>query len=189
LTIGGKVTPIVKCEQHPGFEPGRPAHDLGYCVLGDVLPVTALPIDGESTPAVGTAVTLAGFGQSSTFAKEPATLRMVDTTVVGIGEGFLASGSATATACRGDSGGPMLVDRGGVAHVAGIIEGATAAICGSPTQVVPTAPDRDWLEARLARDSRPAFSGAQRWALGFAAALAACLLFAALRARRAPRGV
>jgi len=186
VTIAGTATSVIKCERHPGYEPGRPAHDIGYCVLGDLPAVATLAMGLDWRPIVGAPVTLAGFGQSSALAREPPTLRMVDTTVVGIGDGFLASGSPTATACRGDSGGPMLVNRDGALYVVGIIEGATAAICGSPTQVVPTGLDRDWLAAGFATDSKAPFSRGQRWGLG-CAALVACTLLAVLRARRAPR--
>jgi len=79
------------------------------------------------------------------MSRDKPVLRRISTLVVGAREGSMNVGSATATACRGDSGGPMLVERGGGFRVAGVIHGAQGAICASPTEVVPVSPHRDWL--------------------------------------------
>jgi hypothetical protein len=149
--------------------------------------VPAIALAGGRELAVGGAVTLAGFGQSAAMAREPPTLRAVDTTVVAVGEGIVASGSAMTTACRGDSGGPMLIHRDGARYVVGIIYGATAAICGSPAQVVPIGPEREWLATALARESKSTSSRRQNTVFAVGAVLVACVLLAGLRTQRAPR--
>jgi hypothetical protein len=149
-----RATPVVGCERHPAYQPGLSAHDIGYCRLAVTLP-GALPLDDAPQPAVGTPVSLAGFGASSAFSREKQTLRRVTAAVVEAREGQLDVGSSGATACGGDSGGPMLVQRAGHFRVAGVIHGAKGAICASPTEVVPVASHRDWLLTRLAISPDP----------------------------------
>jgi hypothetical protein len=103
--------------------------------LDAILP-DAIAIDDEPGVAVGAQVWLAGFGASYALSREPPALRMVAASVVAVDESCVKVGSVAATACRGDSGGPMLVDRGGGKfRVAGVIHGPQGVICGSPTEV------------------------------------------------------
>jgi secreted trypsin-like serine protease len=148
VVVDGKVVRVAKCEQNGAYRPGLPAHDIGYCRLSEALP-GALSIDDGQAPALGTTVSLAGFGLASAMSPERPALRRIATSVVGAKEGLLEAGTATATACRGDSGGPMLLERGGTFRVAGVIHGAQGAICASPTEVVPVSADRDWVLQRL----------------------------------------
>lgn len=148
VVIAGKVVRTAKCEQHGAYRPGLPAHDIGYCRLAEASS-GALPIDDGPAPEIGTSVSLAGFGLSSAMSRDKPSLRAIATSVVGAQQGWMEVGSATATACRGDSGGPMLVERDGRFRVAGVIHGGRGEICASPTEVVPVSANRDWLLERI----------------------------------------
>jgi len=112
IFVGGVAFPVQRCYRDAAYRPGLPAHDLGYCRLARVSP-GAIPIDDGPPPAVGAPVRLAGYGSSNPLARDCPALRTIVASVVGVRPGRMEVGSATATACRGDSGGPMLVDRGG----------------------------------------------------------------------------
>ncbi|MGO9834706.1 MAG: trypsin-like serine protease [Polyangiaceae bacterium] len=146
-----KDVAVTSCERHPAYQPGQAAHDIGYCRLATRV-AGALPIDTAFELSPGESVSLAGFGASGPRAREKPTLRMVSTSIVRADEDHLEIGTTTATACRGDSGGPVLVERGGAFGVTGIIEGAQGVICGSPARAVPLHPQMDWLRAVLAAD-------------------------------------
>lgn len=149
IVVGERVARVVRCERHPAYQPGQPAHDIGYCRLAEALP-GAIAVDDGPDPAIGTTVSLAGFGVSDPLSTQARTLRMITTSVAAVQPDRLDVGSATATACRGDSGGPMLIDRGDGLRVAGVIHGATGAICASATEVVPVSAHREWLSHALA---------------------------------------
>jgi hypothetical protein len=53
----------------------------------------------------------------------------------------------------------MLVDRDGSFRVAGVIHGPTAAICASPTEVVPVRTHRAWLLRALDASSNGSSGG------------------------------
>jgi hypothetical protein len=144
VLVDGRVVRTAGCEQNGAYRPGLPAHDLGYCRLAEALP-GPLAIDDGPPPNIGAAVSLAGFGLASAMSPARPALRRIATSVVAAKAGGLEVGSATATACRGDSGGPMLLERDGTFRVAGVIHGAVGAICASPTEVVPVSADGDWL--------------------------------------------
>jgi secreted trypsin-like serine protease len=133
-------------------------------------------------------VSLAGFGVSDAFSRAKRALRTVKTSVVDAHEGRLDVGSATGTACHGDSGGPMLIDRGEGLRVAGVIHGAKAAICASPTEVVPVDTHRDWLaQAQAYAHASSSSSSAglrRRTAFVLGPLLASSVLFALARLRR-----
>jgi len=146
--VAGQAIPVAKCERHPAYETARAAHDIGYCQLAESVP-GALSLDEGQEPTVGTRVSLVGFGLSSALSREKPTPRLVTTSVVGVEEDRVEVGSANATACRGDSGGPMLVHRGDGFRVAGVIRGPKGVICGSATEVVPVRAHLDWLRHAL----------------------------------------
>jgi hypothetical protein len=87
-------------------------------------------------------------------------LKTTVASVVGVHPGGMQVGSSTATACRGDVGGPMLVQNRGAFRVAGVIQGSEGAACASPTEVVPVSTERGWLSSRIA----PPSNGASKWA-------------------------
>ena len=152
IAVGARAARVVRCERHPAYEAGKPEHDIGYCRLAAALP-GAIAVDDGPDPALGTTVSLAGFGVSDPLSRQTRTLRTITTSVAAVHTGKLDVGSATATACRGDSGGPMFIDRGHGPRVAGVIHGAAGAICASPTEVVPVRAYRDWLSHELARSN------------------------------------
>jgi hypothetical protein len=152
VVVDGKTVPVAGCEQSGGYRPGLPEHDLGYCRLSQALP-GALAIDDGPPPEVGASISLAGYGLPSAMSRDKPTLRLIATSVVGVKAGRMEVGSSTATACRGDSGGPLLVERNGTVRVAGVIQGAQGAVCASPTEVVPVGADRGWLLPRIGAPS------------------------------------
>jgi hypothetical protein len=182
VMVNGNEVAVAACERHPAYRPGEIAHDVGYCRLATKVG-GALPLDTVFDLAQGESVTLAGFGASAPAAREKPALRMVSTSIVRADADHLEVGTATATACRGDSGGPVLVERGGAYGVTGIIEGAQGVICGSPARAVPLHPQMDWLRAVLAAapDDR---AGHGALALLLVLLAGACML--AVRRRRSP---
>jgi V8-like Glu-specific endopeptidase len=152
VVVNGNDVAVTECERHPAYQPGQVAHDVGYCRLATSV-AGALPIDTAGDHPAGETVDLAGFGASSASAHEKPALRKVSTSIVRASEDYLEVGTATATACRGDSGGPVLVERSGSFGVAGVIEGAQGVICGSAARAVPLGPQMAWLRGPLASDS------------------------------------
>ena len=125
-------------------------HDLAICELEHPVRDTPIPLD-EAPLIVGTPVQLAGYGQTGPLTRDGGILRTVDAEVGKIGPFTLEAGTDRATACRGDSGGPLFVLRDGTRAVAGIIHGGAGAMCGSPTEVVPVHTHQGWVRSELAR--------------------------------------
>ena len=184
VVVQHRAARVAQCERHPAYDAGQPAHDIGYCRLAEPLP-GAIALDDGPEPEIGATVSLAGFGVSDPLSRAARAFRVVTTSVVGVEPERLAVGSATATACRGDSGGPMLIDRAGAVRVAGVIHGPKAAICASPTEVVPVRVHRDWLLRALASSNG---SSSDRLLWFVAAALAGGGLIASVWRHRARRG-
>jgi secreted trypsin-like serine protease len=116
-TSGGQVIRVVRKINHPNYN-GQ--NDIALLELAS--PVSGItPIArGTSTPAVGSSIRLLGWGQTtSPFGGDSGSryLKLLDTTVLtrgtcnnNPGPGDLCiKGTRTATACKGDSGGPALV--------------------------------------------------------------------------------
>jgi hypothetical protein len=80
---------------------------------------------------------------------EKAKLRAVSTSVTRVADDHLEVGTPEATACHGDSGGPLLIEGSEGFRVVGLIQGAKAAICGSETNVVPLGPEAEWLRQAI----------------------------------------
>jgi secreted trypsin-like serine protease len=186
VTINGSDVAVTACERHPAYQPGQVAHDLGYCRLATSV-TGALPVDAAHRHGPGETVSIAGFGASAAMAREKPALRIASTSVVRADDNHFDIGTATVTACRGDSGGPVLVERGAAFGVTGIIEGTQGVICGSVSRAVPLEPQMDWLRAALA--DKPEHS-ARPTALALAlvvVVIAAVGLLAVPRWRRATR--
>jgi len=175
VLVDGRAVGAARCERHPGYQPDLPAHDIGYCRLAEALP-GAVSLDDGPEPAIGAPVLLAGFGVSSALSREKPKLRTVVTSVDAVREEWLEVGSPTATACRGDSGGPMLVERDGRFRVAGVIHGPTAAICASSTEVVPVRTHRAWLLRALESSNGSSGGGRHVAALLLSALLVTAVL-------------
>jgi hypothetical protein len=158
-SVGGRESAVAGCERHPAYLPGNPSHDIGYCRLKANLE-GAVRIDEAFAPSTGAPVLLAGFGQSGPFSRERPTLRLVATSVVDVRPTWMDVGADGATACRGDSGGPMLVEREDGFHVVGIIQGGQSTICRGATQIVPLGPHMNWLRRALQDSSNDGVSAA-----------------------------
>jgi len=158
IFVNGTAFRVTKCERDGAYRPGLPAHDLGYCRLATAS-AGAIAIDDGPPPAIGTPVELAGYGVSGAPGRDCPALKTVGASVVGVHPERIEVRAATATACRGESGGPMLVDHAGALRVAGVIQGAEGTVCASATEVVPVSGERDWLRAQIVGPSNVA----SRW--------------------------
>jgi hypothetical protein len=126
-TSGGQVIRVVRRIMHPGWNGGP--HDIGLLEL-ETPAVGIAPAEvGSATPAQNSTLRLLGWGQTtSPFGGDTGSqfLKQIDTTVLhpndcsaGWGPGDLClSATTTATACKGDSGGPALLN--------GVLVGATS---------------------------------------------------------------
>jgi hypothetical protein len=161
------------CRSEPGYESARSVHDLAICDLDRPIRDTPIPLD-EAPLIVGTPVQLAGYGQTGALTRDGGILRTVDAQVGKIGPFTLEAGTDRATACRGDSGGPLFVLRDGTLAVAGIIHGGAGAMCGSPTEVVPVHTHQGWVRSELARVAGRA-PDTMAVGVGIALGLAVCL--------------
>lgn len=145
LAIGGRSVRIAACYVSPRYRPVEWPADIGVCRLTESVSVTPLAIDDVPAPIQGDPVTLVGRGLDRAFAAGRGTLRVVETSVAGVGPSGIYVGTSDRTACRGDSGGPVLVERQGVFRVAAIIHGGSGAICASSAEAVVVRPHLQWI--------------------------------------------
>jgi hypothetical protein len=75
----------------------------------------------------------------------------------------------------------MLIDRGDGLRVAGVIHGAKAALCASPTEVVSVRAHREWLEVATSNGSTGGRGNAE---VVLGALVAGVVLIASARWRR-----
>jgi hypothetical protein len=184
-TIAGHSLAIEACERAPLYN-GTPADDIAVCRLSEAAPVAPLALDDAPALAVGDAVTLLGFGRTGPLAHDGVLLRAVETVVSGASSGSagLQAGAAEATACSGDSGGPVIVRRGGELRVAAIIQGPTGAICASAALAVPVGAHRVWLDHAMGADVRAATPSSAGAAAVVTAIAALLVVLGAMRRRR-----
>ena len=135
VVVGGEVLAVDWCRKHPAYDPSRPDHDLAVCRLATRAHVPPMGLAGNEALVSSQRVTMIGFGQTAVLAHGPTDRRAVSTTVVRVRGDVLELGDAEHTACRGDSGGPVLVthDRG-PGRVVGLVQGPVEEICRSSTQ-------------------------------------------------------
>lgn len=186
VVIGGHSVPLAGCRAYPGYQPLEWANDIGVCRLAKPSPVAPIPVDGGPSPAQGNPVVLAGRGLTQPFAKGEGALRVVDTSVTGARAEGIYVGTSQRTACRGDSGGAVLVERDGVLRVAAILHGGSGAICASAAEAVLVRPYLAWIgEGARAREA----ASHHRALVGAVAVMALVLLgarmWARMRSRRA----
>jgi trypsin len=180
IRVADHLMGVATCVRHPGYRAGETKHDIGLCLLKAATDVQPIGLDDGPALLVGASVILAGFGQTGPLARDGGQLRSVATTVTRVPPDALQVGSAEATACRGDSGGPLLVERSDGLRVAAVIHGGTQAICASAAQVVSTYEHRVWLERSLTSSSVPG------WVFSaFVLSTASAVLIAWKRSRRA----
>lgn len=188
VTVADDRLRVTACRRDPRYEAGRAAHDVGYCRLANAAHGEPIAID-DVVPAAGAPVTLAGFGLGDALGRAPAALRSVRTRVGRVAADVAIVGSATETACRGDSGGPVLADTRAGMRVAAVIHGGVGPICASPAQVVTVASESEWLFAELGAGHDAVSAPHLAIWLGIAAVAvaSACAVLRTRRLRRARR--
>jgi hypothetical protein len=124
---GGQVIRVIRRINHPSYSGSQ--HDIALLEL-ETPAVGIAPAEvGSATPALNSTLRLLGWGQTtSPFGGDPGSqfLKQLDTSVLTLntcnanpGPGDLClRGTRTATACKGDSGGPALLN--------GVLVGATS---------------------------------------------------------------
>lgn len=128
------LVPITEVHAHPAYDPAPPFHaDLGVAILSQPLTgVTPVRIyRGLLAPLVGGPARIVGYGQETVG--QFSTVRRAATTVVAqIDQGDTVTvGDIDHRTCVGDSGGPALVEVGGVEQLLGI-DSYGPADCGQP---------------------------------------------------------
>jgi secreted trypsin-like serine protease len=190
VVISGESLPITECHPHPRYERDRAEHDIALCRLASPAPVPPIPLEeSDGLLSIGP-VQMVGYGQTAALAHQRPERRVVSTSVSAVRNGTIEVGDAEHTACRGDSGGPVLASHDGSHRVTGIVHGPSGAICLSSTLAVPIAAHRDWLI------EQHAYGGAGRrplgsWSVGILIiGILACVVCCSLlvwRKARAPR--
>jgi hypothetical protein len=178
VVVAGERVRVTQCERHPRYEAGRVQDDIGYRRLASSRAGVPIALD-DVVVATATPVSMAGYGQGDALGRLPAALRVVETEATWTPAGVLQAGTPTATACRGDSGGPVVVQRAGELRLTGIIHGTEGVICGSPAEIVSIGAAGPWLSNVLAPAPTPKrLVSSRRWdaAAGASLVLAAILL-------------
>ncbi len=175
VTVDSHPMGVRECRRHPGYQPAERKHDIGYCRLEAAVAAAPIALDDRPVPVPGAPVSIAGFGQTDAFTHDDGLARMVETSVARTTAETFDVGTGMATACLGDSGGPVVVQRPGGVRVVAVIHGGAEAICASSTQGVSVWEHRAWLQEEI----NPHRS--RRLEIGATAALAAATLFLAWR--------
>ncbi len=117
---------------HPHPQYDGDAHDIAALVLKSPVAVTPLPIASAPLGAgdVGKTVRLIGYGANvagNVTNDGFGIKRQLTTTISAVDAGFVRVGKKGATACGGDSGGPALLEIGGVETIIGLDSYSNAA--------------------------------------------------------------
>ena len=119
---------------YPGYHEDDPAAlDVGVVLMSEGLGRTPIPVLFSRDARVGETAIIAGWGNDQN--QVASTLRAGSTTITAVGSTQLQTQySATASSvCSGDSGGPLLLQEGGVWAVAGITSAVTTTACSFGT--------------------------------------------------------
>lgn len=132
LNDGAQVGPafyanVASVDVEPGFDQLAPqnGHDIGVVVVESALKMTPVAINRSALAQadVGGAARMVGFGDADPNLTNGTIIgvrRRVSTTITAITADFVTTGDATHGTCNGDSGGPVLMTRGGQEVVVGI---------------------------------------------------------------------
>lgn len=126
---------------HPDFN--FPAGDVAVLKLGSTVNgIRPTPINTTATPATGLPGTIVGFGRTGGLNKDYGIKRVGSVTTAACKNGVsgttsvcwdfsppLGTPGTNSNTCNGDSGGPLFIDFGGGARVAGVTSGGTADNC------------------------------------------------------------
>lgn len=154
---------------HPGYDAGavagrRRSIDLALVRLAAPLPARFRPATlSAAMPRAGERLTLAGYGVAAPGnARSTGTYRSVELSVVEPhGPSrilvWLGAGAGGASACHGDSGGPIGLD----STVLAVSAWVAGKACGGISQGVLLGPQRDWIDRTLT-----GWRAAARWSDG-----------------------
>ena len=168
LLAGGQHLAVRKLVTHPGFG-SQPTLRNDLAVVLTTTPTTSAAIARDTvTPVAGDSGTALGWGTTDVSPALPLTFppKLQEATLpiqkagTCVDPGVICAGLTTPNICIGDSGGPLLVTRGGVTRQAGI---ASSILTASATTQCGTASSQfmnvslytAWIDAQLA----PAVSG------------------------------
>jgi hypothetical protein len=114
--------PVARWIVHPGFDPETLAYDVALVVLAEPAPSAIAPVLVASPRAwpAGTPLRLVGYGRQSPDDHAPPRKREGWALVGTLTPHTLSLARDPAQPCNGDSGGPALVDVGGIEQLVGI---------------------------------------------------------------------
>jgi hypothetical protein len=134
---------------YPNYRFNTPGvFDVGVVFMAEDLPRTPVPILTSRDARIGETAIIAGWGRDQS--NVPATLRAGSTTVSAVSGGLLETLFAppSSSVCSGDSGGPILLEQGGVWSVGGITSATSDGVCNTGTnfyQAIRTSSVRDFV--------------------------------------------
>lgn len=120
---------------HPSYNGtvSTTALDVGVVTMNEDVPRTPIPVLFSRDGVVGETAVVAGWGRD--LISVSGIFRAGLTTISGVNTSVLTTqfGASNAGICLGDSGGPILLQEGGVWSVAGITSAATVFTCNDGT--------------------------------------------------------
>ena len=154
-----RIVPVAKIVLHPSYDPKKfemrkPSPDMAILKISEPLPaIYKLAKISTSTvlPKPGEVFVLAGFGFSvEGDERSMGKLRSVALPAIGITGGIMvrlsSNNARAASACDGDSGGPVFRE-GALAGVIGWINVSAGRNCGSITGATLTGLQRQWISS------------------------------------------
>jgi hypothetical protein len=112
--------PIATFRVHPAFDPGTLTDDAALLVLSAPLPVTPVPL-GSAAPAVGSEVTVVGWGETTGDAGDFGTKRVGTARVTVLDALTFQVAPDPSQPCAGDSGGPALLASGASGAIEAVV--------------------------------------------------------------------
>lgn len=124
-SLGGAGTFVAVSDTrvHPEHVPATLAHDLALFTLREPGPVGALSLDPRTLDAslVGQTLRIVGFGVTAPDAGDSGVKRSGTATVTGLDPVDVTATGGPSLPCRGDSGGPALLDDGSGERIVAVV--------------------------------------------------------------------